>query len=191
MQMGVGSIPTSGTIIMIKYIALLRGINVGGHNVKMDRLKEIFTTLGFKNIKTVIASGNVIFETLETNPKAICKNIESTLHKELGYEVPVLLRTSEEIKKLIAADPFKDIKITPETRLYVSFLSEPSTSNIKSPHNIGDGAFMILSISKTEVCSALTLSKDKGTLDLMKILEKEFGKKITTRNWKTITKLVN
>ena len=78
---------------MSKYIALLRAINVGGHTVKMDYLKKLFEKIGFVNVETFIASGNVYFETKLKNQKSIRQTIEKKLEKELGYKVATYIRT--------------------------------------------------------------------------------------------------
>ena len=70
------------------YIALLRGINVGGHLVKMERLRDLFMELGFTHVRTYIQSGNVFFETTQTDRKGVSQTIEQHLHQALGYEVP-------------------------------------------------------------------------------------------------------
>lgn len=176
---------------MNTYIALLRGINVGGNKlVKMDDLKKAFAALGFKNIKTLLASGNVIFETSPENQISLAKKIEDKLRKTFGHEIPVILRSSLQLEALNKKNPFKNIVVTPATRLYVTFLSEAPSSKLKIPYQSPDGNFKILSVSKTEVCSLVTLSPEVQTTDLMDVLEKEFGKKVTTRNWNTVQKII-
>jgi len=160
------------------YIAFLRGINVGA-----------------KNVKTLLASGNVIFETKLTNLEQMRTKIETTLEKEFGFTIYVILRKKEDIKKLITDNPFKHIVVTPETRFYVTFFSEkpqPKAIPYKSPEK----DLKILRISENEVCTFLTVSKNRGTTDMMEFLEKEFGsppseagKKMTTRNWNTVKKI--
>ncbi len=88
------------------YLALLRGINVGGKaKVSMAALKTSFETLGFTNIKTFINSGNILFSTDKTERKELTKIIESTLAKDFGMPIKVLLKTSSELKILAAAIP--------------------------------------------------------------------------------------
>src|SRR5436190_19969773 len=96
---------------MTKYVALLRGINLAGYKqIKMAELKGIFESLGLKNVKTIILSGNVLFETTETDPQKVIKKIEKGLLKALGYEVAVILRTIAELQALAESDPFKQAK---------------------------------------------------------------------------------
>ncbi len=172
------------------FVAFLRGINVGGNKiVKMEDLRKAFESMGFGNVKTLLASGNVIFEAPQAPASAIAKRIEEKLEKTFGFSIGVIVRTKEDLRRLSDAQPFKGIKVTPETRLYVTFLSEKPKSGLKIPYKSPDGNFTILRATDTEVCSVLTISPDSRTVDLMGILEKEFGKKVTTRNWNTVTKL--
>ena len=79
---------------MVKYIAFLRAINVGGKKLtKMEELRRVFETLRLKNVRTYIQSGNVIFDTTETDSDALATQIERKIHQSLGHEVTVLLRT--------------------------------------------------------------------------------------------------
>ncbi|MDO8754830.1 MAG: DUF1697 domain-containing protein, partial [Anaerolineales bacterium] len=82
---------------MSKHIAFLRAINVGGHNVKMGHLRQLIESLGFSNVETFIASGNVIFEATAGNTKNLKKKIETCLHEALGYEVATFIRTDAEL----------------------------------------------------------------------------------------------
>ncbi|MEP7103402.1 MAG: DUF1697 domain-containing protein [Candidatus Dojkabacteria bacterium] len=172
------------------YIALLRGINVGGHTIRMRDLIAAFKAQGFINVNTILASGNVVFDNVTMDEEDIANSIERKLLKQFGFNVPVLLRTQKDIQRLINSDPFKDIKVINETRLYVSFLSDKPKSNLSIPYESPEKDFKIIRVTSTEVCSVLTLSPERGTTDAMKILEKEYGKKITTRNWNTVLKLV-
>lgn len=176
----------------MKYVALLRGINVGGNKkVPMADLKKILEKAGFENVKTLLASGNVIFESSEKKAENVRKIIETTIEKKFGFTVPTIIRTMEEIEKLITSDPFKGIKVTPETRLYVTFRGDDTRmlnvdrrmSTFRIP------AFHILKVTKSEIISYLTVGENRGTVDAMGILEKEFGKNITTRNWNTVMKI--
>jgi uncharacterized protein (DUF1697 family) len=88
-----------------QYIALLRGINVGGHRVKMADLRGVFEALGFANVETFIASGNVIFHG-DGDPERIRGQIERGLEAALGYEVATFLRTPEELAAVAAYEPF-------------------------------------------------------------------------------------
>ena len=173
----------------IGYVALLRGINVGGNVlISMAKLKEEFESLGFRSVKTLLASGNVIFQTKRTEPAALAEKIASALEKTFKRRLDVIVLSIEELEKLEARNPFKGIKVTPEMGLYVTFLSEkPKSAGIPK---LGSANFKILSVKDGMICSVVRRSADKGTVDFMSALEKKFGKKVTTRNWNTVVKII-
>ena len=176
---------------MIKYAAFLRGINVGGKNpVPMQKLKKMFDSMQFKSVQTLLASGNVLFEAPPIDAIALEQKIEEKLKRTFGQDIGVLIRTMEELEHLSNSQPFKGIDITSETRLYITFFSEKPKGSLKIPFTSPDQSYKILRVSGREVCSVLVLSSNSRTVDLMKDLEKEFGNKITTRNWNTIVRLL-
>ena len=102
-------------------VALLRGINVGGHRVKMDRLREIFSEMGFRDVSTFIASGNVIFEHDPADEADLAVAIEKGLAEALGYGVSTFLRTPAELERVIAFQP----EGHDESRsLYITFFAD-------------------------------------------------------------------
>ena len=110
---------------MIRYVAFLRAINVAGQKlIKMDELARIFTAAGFKNARTYIQSGNVIFDATSANTVALRKKIEGALQDVLGYEVTVILMPLAVIEEIVKRNPFKKIKTDGETVPFVVFLSE-------------------------------------------------------------------
>ncbi|HEX6576049.1 MAG TPA: DUF1697 domain-containing protein [Gemmatimonadaceae bacterium] len=105
----------------MRYIAFLRAINVGGHNVTMAELRKLFGGMGFRNVETFIASGNVIFEAPNADPVALEKKIEKNLEKKLGYEVGTFVRTEREIAAIAQHMPFTPEAIARATALHVAF----------------------------------------------------------------------
>lgn len=177
---------------MIKYVAFLRGINVGGHKkINMEELRKAFESLGFQQVKTILATGNVLFGTPETDRQVLSRAIREQIEKAFGLEVSVIIRTLKEIQALTDANPFNGITLTPQTRLYVTFLAEKPQSSLAIPYESADKNFKIIRVSESEVCSILQLTPTGGSPEAMNILEKEFGKKITTRNWNTVIKILN
>jgi len=167
---------------MTKYVAFLRGINVGGNKkVPMSELKKVFESLGFTDVKTLLNSGNVVFE----SGKGDAETLEKELEKKFGFQINLILRTFEELKKLADSNPFKGISLSPDTRFYVTFLYEKIKNSFISP----DKNLKILKASSSEICFVLSIKPGFGTTEAMGILEKEFGKKVTTRNWNTVVKI--
>jgi uncharacterized protein (DUF1697 family) len=116
---------------MPRYIALLRGINVGGHNVKNDQLRSIFEKIGFDNVSTFIASGNVIFESDDTNAAALEQVCEARLRKSLGYDCATFLRTSEQIAATAVYEAFDASVHNLEGAVqYVMFMKERPTREL-------------------------------------------------------------
>ena len=182
-----------------RYAAFLRGINVGNRRVSMDQLTWIFTDLGFERVRTLIASGNVVFDAPgadapvgdapASDETALTTAVEAGLRHALGYPVNVMLRTAADVAELIARDPFAGIEVTKQTRLYVTLLAARTSSTLTLPHDVMDGALRILSRTNREVFSVLDLAQGSGTVDAMRVIEQEYGKTVTTRNWNTILKL--
>lgn len=115
------------------YIALLRGLNVGGHTIKMERLRQLFVEMGFTNVRSYIQSGNIFFESERTDQAALTQSIELHLGQALGYEVPVFLRTLPEFERLLTLDPFKHLTVTPEMRLCILFTQEQIPTTLALP----------------------------------------------------------
>ncbi|MGQ4489558.1 DUF1697 domain-containing protein [Streptomyces sp. SAS_281] len=115
------------------YIAFLRGLNVPGRSVKMERLRGLFTELGLASVRSYIQSGNVFFESDETDRDALAARIGGHLAGALGYDVAVCLRTVPELEALIALDPFKDVKITDDIRCCVVFTTERIAPDLALP----------------------------------------------------------
>lgn len=174
----------------MRYVALLRGINVGGNTkVPMPDLKNALHELGYTEIKTLLNSGNVLFDSPDNNVQNVIDEIEQKLKQRFGFPISVIIRTNKEITELVKDDLFKNVILADNTRLYVSFLSESTKSDFKIPYQSADNSIRILRITKKEILSVVELSEKTGTLDLMDLLQKEFGKHITTRNWNTVKKL--
>ena len=110
---------------MPRYIALLRAINVGGHNpVKMDFLRRLFESLGYSNVETFIASGNVVFETTSKNAQALEREIENGLREALGYEVATFIRTDAELAAVASYKPFSQSDLDGAAALNIAFLAD-------------------------------------------------------------------
>lgn len=112
----------------MRYVAFLRAINVGGHVVKMSALVSIFESLGFSDVRTFIASGNVAFSTRSTPAATPERKLEAALAHELGYDVATFIRTPAELALVAAQSP----NAGPDDGLYVGFLKAPASANAKS-----------------------------------------------------------
>ncbi len=106
----------------MKYIAFLRAINVGGRTVKMDHLRRLFAEMGFTGVETFIASGNVIFDSPESDPFALERAIEAGLETALGYRVDTFIRAPHELSAVAASWPFDESERDAPHTLFIAFL---------------------------------------------------------------------
>jgi len=116
-----------------QYVAFLRGINVGGHRVKMDRLRELFEEMGFSNVSTFIASGNVFFSASSDDVGSLAARIEQCLFDRLGYEVATFIRSPAELEAIAAFETDNSGSADPSTSsLYVVLLQAPAANELRS-----------------------------------------------------------
>lgn len=175
---------------LIQYAAFFRGINIGGNNlIKMQDLQKIFKVLGFHDVKTVLASGNVLFRAKDQKTIVLARNIELKMREFFKRDISVIVFTMDELSDLEKIQPFDNIEITQSTRLLVTFLPEKLVIRNAGPiPEVKDS--IIKRTSDRILCSVLNEQPGKGTIYLMSSLEKVFGSSITTRTWGTILKLL-
>jgi len=176
---------------MQTYISILRGINVSGHKmIKMDALRAMFETLGFKNVKTYIQSGNVVFQTKKTSPQALEKKIAKKIADSFGFEVPVLVIDSAELSHTLKNNPFVNKRKEDSTKLHVTFLSgEPQQAAIEKikEGNYADDEFIVSGKNIYLFCpNGYGNTKLSNTF-----FENKLKLTATTRNWKTVNELIN
>ncbi len=175
---------------MIKYVAFLRGINVGGKKlIKMEDLRRVVESLGLRNVSTFIQSGNVIFEASATDRSALTKKIEKKLLAAFGHDVTVVLQTIDELKDILKRNPFKKIKPGADVMMFVAFLAaEPNKAKLPL-HSVTEN-LDVLAI-RHRAAFILCLRKKNGMFSFPNnFFEKEFGVAATTRNWNTVNRIV-
>ncbi|MBA4183362.1 MAG: DUF1697 domain-containing protein [Acidobacteria bacterium] len=172
----------------MKYVAFLRGINVGGHNkIKMETLREMFAALRFENVKTYINSGNVIFETIEADDNVLAAKIERAIQAEFSLNIKVMVRTTSEIEGIIKNNPF-DGQFTNDKDLHVLFLDEELPEDKRQLLLSNNNENEQFAVRNREIFCLLRV----GVLD--SLLGKDYiGKKLktpaTARNWRTVNKI--
>lgn len=173
----------------MKYVAFLRGINVGGRtSIKMEKLRECFASLGFENVKSYIQSGNVIFETVETDDEKIAAEIEAAVEREF-FKTPVMVRSIDELKDAVENNPFAGEEF--EDKLFhLVFLAE------KLPV---EKERMLLSNSREQEQffvrnrEVYCLLRGGGVADSLlgkKYIDNKLKTPATARNWRTIKKII-
>lgn len=151
----------------MRYIALLRGIGPTNPNMKGEKLKALFEGLGFGNVHTVIASGNVIFDSPSKSPALLEEKIERALPEKLGFTSTTIIRSKEELESLIRKNPFKGVRDEKPNYLLVSFFKD----------------------RRPELCTVIKLTEGK-TPEFMSKMDREHGKALTSRTWKTVARIM-
>ena len=173
----------------MKFAAFLRGINVGGKNkIKMETLREVCASIGFQNVKTYINSGNIIFETPESDDKILAVNIEDAIEKEFGLKIKTLVRSIAEIEKISKNNPFNG-QFENDKDLHVFFLDE------ELPHEKRD----LLLSNNNENEQFAVRNQEIFCLLKISVLDSLIGKdyiakklkvSATARNWRTVNKIL-
>lgn len=174
---------------MITYISLLRGINVGGNKkIKMDSLRDGFSSLGYTNIKTYIQSGNILFCSKEEDKTKLEREISSMIMDKYGFDVPVLVLNSYELNEVINNNPFSDSNNYNKDFIHITFLSnEVKEINYKEIESKKESEDEYKIINKAIY---LYLQKGYGNTKIHNnFFEKLLKTQATTRNWKTCLEL--
>jgi uncharacterized protein (DUF1697 family) len=174
---------------MQRYIAFLRAINVGGHTVKMEQLRGLFADLGFANVETFIASGNVIFEAEGAKPEALEKQIEAHLRQAFGYAVATFIRTPAELAAVASYQPFPPSELEAAgSSLYVGFLPKPPTDEAQRKLLALGNGIDDFHIHQRELYWLARQGMGRSTISGAQ-LEKALGLPGTLRNITTVRKL--
>lgn len=173
---------------MISYVALLHGINlIGQRPVSIDELNKYFENAGFTNIRAFLQTGNVLFDSDETNESAIQNNIENFLYSNFGYRVTALIRMIHDVKKVIKNNPFDNLTPAEKQNLYVTFLSNLPAPALRGALGVYSNDAEYARVVNKEV---YVYSPNYGlTCFSNNFIERKLGVTATTRNWATITKL--
>lgn len=168
------------------YIALLRGINVGGHNmIKMAELKRVLEEMGLKKVKTYIQSGNVLFES-EEEEGSLSKRMEEVINQAFGLSVPVVLRTSKEWDQIIKFCPYRTEGLQEGESVQIAFLGGiPSQKEIErlNAYQSDKDEFKIID-KNLYLYFRQSIRDSKLAANLSKL-----DVPATVRNWKTVIKL--
>jgi uncharacterized protein (DUF1697 family) len=168
---------------MARYAAFLRGVMP--MNAKMPELKAAFEAAGFTGVKTLLSSGNLVFDAKPASIESLQKKAETAMQKELGKTFLTIVRSIDALRELLASDPYKKYRLTPDSKRIVTFLRSPPKAKLDLPIELHDAR--ILAMRGSEILSAYRPTP-KGPV-FMTLLEKTFGKEQTTRTWQTVEKV--
>lgn len=175
---------------MKTHLALLRGINVSGHNmIKMDVLKTVLENVGFQNVKTYIQSGNVFVDSDEEHGASVGFKIKQEIFKQLGLEVPVVVIAKEDLEACLRNNPFLKEKECDTKKLYVAFLSKELQGSAINDLKISQFKPDEATIDSNRIYIKYAVGAGKTRLD-QKYIEKKLNVVATIRNWNTVTTLL-
>lgn len=173
---------------MNKFISLLRGINVGGHNkIKMSDLKTLYESLGFSNVQTYIQSGNVIFESNNNDKVTLENGIKTEIKKVFNYDITVILRTSTELKNVVQNNPLADRYYDIKKLCVVFMKSQPNNSLVQELLDQFTGEEKFIFRGK-EIYAYYPNGYGRSKAD-NNFYEKNLKVKSTARNWNSVNKI--
>lgn len=175
---------------MYTHLALLRGINVSGHNmIKMDVLKSLLENMGYQNVRTYIQSGNVFVDSEEEHGPSVGFAIKQELFKQLGLDVPIVVVSKNDIEHCFSNNPYLKEKVVDEKKLYVAFISKELQSSAINELKISQFKPDEASVDKNCIFIKYAIGAGKTRLD-QKYIEKKLNVIATIRNWNTVSKLL-
>ncbi|HEY0683457.1 MAG TPA: DUF1697 domain-containing protein [Steroidobacter sp.] len=167
---------------MPRYVAFLRGVSP--MNAKMPELKRAFESAGFRNVKTVLASGNVVFDSPAKSDAALARQAEKAMEQQLDRTFLTIVRSAKALSELIDGDPYGGFKLPPKSKHVITFLRKAPTAKLSLPIEFEDAR--ILAIRGQEVLTSYV--PHPGSPAFMRLIEKTFGTEITTRTLDTLKK---
>jgi len=175
---------------MKTHLALLRGINVSGHNmIKMDALKTVLENAGFQNVRTYIQSGNVFVDSDEEHGASVGFKIKQEIFKELGLEVPVVVISKDDLEACLKNNSYLKEKECDTKKLYVAFISKELSSGALNDLKISQFKPDEAAIDKSRIYIKYAVGAGKTRLD-QKYIEKKLNVVATIRNWNTVSTLL-
>lgn len=176
---------------MTTHVALLRGINVSGHNMmKMDALKEALqNNIGFQSVQTYIQSGNVFVTTPEENPAKVGFQITQEIAKTFGYDVPVVVIGKSDLESCFKNNPFLKDSNVDTSKLYVAFVSKFLRKENVNDLKVSQIKPDEVSIDDNRIFIKYAVGAGKTKCD-QKYIEKKLNLTATIRNWNTVTQLL-
>lgn len=167
---------------MSRYVAFLRGVSP--MNAKMAEIKRCFEGAGFTDVKTVLSSGNVVFDASAKSDTRLARDAEAAMAKQLGRTFYTIVRPANHLRELIEADPYAAFHLPANAKRVITFLGEPPKAKLSLPFE-ADGV-RILVMKGRDVFTAY-VPNPRGPV-FMTMIEKTFGADITTRAWGTVKK---
>lgn len=175
----------------MNYIALLRGVNVGGKNkLKMAELSKALVANGFDNVRTYIQSGNIVFSSTLTDKLFLADKIKEIIHKAFGLEIPVLIKTHKDLVNVVNSLPFNKKQLAETKKIYFLFLFNTPTNQILETLKAMDFHEDIFSVKDDVIYLYYNNGAGRSKMTTS-IFEQKLKIVATARNWNTVHKLID
>jgi uncharacterized protein (DUF1697 family) len=175
---------------MRTWVALLRGVNVGGaRKIRMAELRELCSSLGFESVATYIQSGNVVFRAREGDPGAVAGKVATAIEGAFGFDVAVMVRNVDQLASVVEGNPFLAEGVEDTSRLHVTFLSAAPAASVRKAfgrYRIGRDELRLVG-REAYLHTPEGMGRSKLTPAFM---ERSFDTASTTRNWRTVNTLL-
>lgn len=174
---------------MAGHVAFLRGI--GPHNPAMrnENLRRVFGELGFGNAQSVISSGNIIFDSDSDDIPAMQSQLEEAWPERLGFSSTTIIWSVDQLRRLVRAEPFDGLAHGPQTYLLVTFCQDPPTDQAPLPESPDADVYRLLGLVEGTLCTVTDTTATRSP-DVMTWLEKHYGRRISSRTWKTVQRIL-
>lgn len=171
-------------------VSLLRGINVGGHKkIKMADLRELYASLGFRQVRSLLQTGNVVFETDEADMALVKARLEAGIADRFGFAVPLIMRSPAAFKSVFKRHPFTDAQLAEPRKIAVVFLPEAASAKAVETLRQGNPGREFIQADGSELFVFYTDGQARSKLDNSRI-ERALGLPSTARNWNTCNRLM-
>lgn len=168
---------------------MLRGIGPINPNMRNEKLRGVFEDLGFDNVRTVITTGNVLFESPSAALRRFEAQVEEALPKMLGFSSTTIIRSRKELQDLVDSARLKRLVRAYEKDVDVTFFKKRARVKPLLPYRPEDRDYTVLALDDRTVCSVLDPRGSSKPPDYMHWIEKQFGKEVTTRTYSTVERI--
>jgi uncharacterized protein (DUF1697 family) len=174
---------------MAQYVALLRGVMPSNPNMHQAKLKGVLEALGYAQVRPVISSGNVVFESPERRASTLEAQMEAAWPAQLGFTSTTLVRSRRELERIVALDPFAGLDHSKQTYLLVTFFKRRLKLPFSPPFEPAGRPWRIVGAADRVIFTVIDTTAGE-TPDLMGWMDKSFAKEVSSRTWKTVQRIL-
>lgn len=174
---------------MAEYVAFLRGIGPHNPNMRNANLRRVLDELGFRNTQSVISSGNLVFDSDSDDIAAMQSSLEEAWPERLGFSSTTIIWSVDQLRRLVESDPFRGLEHSKESYLLVTFCQTPPEDDAPLPEPPPGDVYRLLGVVEGTLCTVTDTTATRSP-DVMAWLEKHYGRRISSRTWKTVQRIL-